>query len=108
MVRAYLKYAVVEEPLGKVGGARSSRADLALEDLGTIVEVKYARGPKDQQRLVEEFAQDVQLYVKWPHLRYFVYFVYNSGDLRDPDALERLAGDREVDARRFRVFVILA
>ena len=108
VLRAFLKSAVVEEPLGKVGAVRSGRADLAIEDLGTIVEVKYARGPRDQVRLVEEFAQDVQLYVKWPHLQYFIYYVYNSGDLRDPEALERLSGDREVEGKRFRVFVILA
>lgn len=108
VLRAYLKYAVTEEPLGKVGGSRSGRADLALEDLGTIIEVKYARGPRDQHRLVEEFAHDVQLYVKWPHLQFFVYFVYNSADLRDPEALERLGGDREVDGKRFRTFIVLA
>jgi hypothetical protein len=40
VLRAYLKYSVHEEPLGKVGGAKSSRADVAIEDIGTIVEVK--------------------------------------------------------------------
>lgn len=108
VLRAHLRYAVTEEPLGKTGGARSGRVDLAVEDLAAIIEVKYARGPKDQVRLVDEFAQDVQLYVKWPHLQYFIYFVYNSADLRDPEALEKLAGDRIVDGKKFRVFIVLS
>lgn len=108
VLRAYLKYSVHEEPLGKVGGAKSSRADVAIEDIGTIVEVKFVRGPKDQQRLVEEFAQDLLLYAKWPHLRHFIYLVYNSADLRDPEALMRLEGDHDVNGTKYRVYVVLA
>lgn len=108
ILRAYLKYTVHEEPLGKVGGAKSSRADIAIEDIGTIVEVKFVRGPKDQQRLVEEFAQDLLLYARWPHLRHFIYLVYNSSDLRDPEALMRLEGDHDVNGTRYRVYVVLA
>jgi hypothetical protein len=33
VLRAYLKYTVHEEPLGKVGGAHSGRADVAIEEL---------------------------------------------------------------------------
>src|SRR5438034_3087369 len=49
VLRGYLKYSVDEEPLGKVGGARSGRADIAIGDLGILIELKYASGPKDQQ-----------------------------------------------------------
>jgi DpnII restriction endonuclease len=107
VLRAYLKYSVQEEPLGKVGGVRSSRADIAIEDLGILIEIKYAHGPKDQTRLVEEFAQDLLLYTKWAPLRSFVYFVYNAGDLRDPEALEELGGETEIRGRKFRTYVIL-
>jgi hypothetical protein len=108
IIRAYLKYAIDEEPLGKVGGARSSRADLALPDLKTLVEVKYVRRPDDQQRIVEELAQDLILYSAWAPLESFVYLVYNSGDLRDPEALRRLEGETMIGGKRYRTYVILA
>src|SRR5581483_1713049 len=69
VLRAYLKYSVHEEPLGKIGGARSGRADVAIEELGTIIEVKIVRGPGDQQRLVDEYANDLLLYTAWPPLK---------------------------------------
>jgi hypothetical protein len=108
VIRAYLKYSVHEEPLGKIGGGKSGRADVAIEDIGTIVEVKYVRGPKDQQRLVEEFAQDLLLYTKWPQLAHFIYLVYNSADLRDAEALLRLEGDQEINGVKFRAYIVLA
>jgi hypothetical protein len=83
VIRAYFKYSVDEEPLGKVGGARSARADLAIPDLNTLIEVKYVRGPSDQQRIIKEFAEDLLLYTAWAPLETFIYVVYNSADLRD-------------------------
>ncbi len=107
-LRAYLKYTVTEEPLGKVAGAKSGRADIAIEDLGVLIEVKYVRGPQDQARLVEEFAQDLLLYSKWSLLEHFIYLCYNSADLRDPEALEKLEGKQKVGGREFQVYVVLS
>lgn len=108
VIRAYMKYTVDEEPLGKVGGARSSRADLALADLNALIEVKFVHGPNDQQRIVEEFAQDLLLYSAWAPLQTFIYFVYNSADLRDPEALRKLQGDNMLNSKKYRTFIVLA
>jgi REase_DpnII-MboI len=88
VIRAYFKYSVDEEPLGKVGGGRSARADLALPDVNTLIEVKFVREPKDQQRIVEEFAQYLLLYTAWAPLQTFLYLIYNSADLRDPETMK--------------------
>jgi hypothetical protein len=93
LLRAYLKYSVQEDPLPKVAGVKAGRADLAIEELGTLIEVKYVRGPQDQKRLFDEFSQDLVLYARWTPL---------------PEALEKLGGDHEVSGRRFRVRIVLA
>ena len=108
VIRAYVKYSVQEDPIGKVAAARSSRADISLEDLGVIVEIKYVRGPEDQKRVVEEHSQDLVLYAKWVPLRRLILLVYNSGALRDREALEQLGGKHEVSGRTFEVDVVLA
>jgi DpnII restriction endonuclease len=108
VLRCYLKYSIAEEPLGKVAGVKGGRADIAVEDLGVIIEVKYVRSPKDQVRLVEEFAQDTLLYSQWAPLKHFIYLCFNSQDLRDAEALTTLAGEQERNGRRFRVYVVLA
>jgi hypothetical protein len=107
-LRAYLKYSVHEEPLGKVAGARSGRADVAIEELGTIVEVKYVHGPADQQRIVDEYSNDILLYTAWPHLKNFIYLIYNSDDLRDPEALEKLGGPQTINGISFMSYIVLA
>jgi hypothetical protein len=108
LLRAYLKYSVQEDPLPKVAGVKAGRADLAIEELGTLIEVKYLRGPQDQKRLFEEFSQDLVLYARWSPLRTLIFLVFNSGDLRDAEALEKLGGDHEVSGRRFDVRIVLA
>lgn len=110
VIRAYFKYSVDEEPIGKVGGARSARADLGLPDVNTLIEVKFVRGPKDQQRIVEEFAQDLLLYTAWAPLQTFIYMVYNSADLRDPEAVARLQGNgnTELNGKKYRTAIVLA
>ncbi|HNT26564.1 MAG TPA: hypothetical protein PKH10_00160 [bacterium] len=108
LLRAYLKYSVQEDPLPKVAGAKSSRADISIEDLGVLIEVKYVRGPEDQKRLFEEYSQDLVLYAQWPHLKTLVYLIYNSADLREAEALERLSTTQEIGGKRFDVKVILA
>lgn len=108
VIRAYFKYSVREEPVGRVGGGKSSRADLAFEDIGTIVEVKFVHGPNDQNRIVEEFAQDLVHYSKWHPLKTFVYMIYNSRDLRDPEALEKLGGGHEIAGKKYQTHIVLA
>ena len=41
VLKAYLKYSVQEDPLPKVASTKSSRADISIEDLGILIEVKY-------------------------------------------------------------------
>lgn len=107
-LRAYLKYSVQEEPLPKVAAAKSGRADLSIEELGVLIEVKYVHRAEDQKRLFEEYSQDLVLYAQWPHLKTLIYLVYNSADLRDPEALEKLTSAQEVGGRKFKVTVVLA
>lgn len=108
LIRGYLKYSVQEEPLGKIAGAVSGRADIAIEELGAIIEVKFARGPQDQQKLIDEFSNDLLLYTKWVHLGHFIYLVYNSQDLRDPEAMEKLSGEQTINGVSFRTYIVLA
>lgn len=108
MLRAYLKYSVQEDPLPKVASAKAGRADISVEELGVLIEVKYVHGPEDQKRLFEEYSQDLVLYARWPHLKTLIYFIYNSADLRDPEALEKLSTTQDVNGRRFVVKVVLA
>jgi hypothetical protein len=107
-LRAYLKYSVQEDPLPKVAGAKSSRIDVSIEELGILIEVKYVRGPEDQKRIFEEYSQDLVLYASWPHLKTLIYLVYNSDDLRDPEAFEKLSAVQEISGKRFIVRVVLA
>ena len=108
MIRSVFKYAVTEEPIGKVGGGPSSRADIALEDLGALVELKYVRGQGDQEKMVREFAEDLMLYSQWAPLKTFIFLVVNSRDLRDPEAFERLSGENTIRDRAYRTHVVLA
>jgi hypothetical protein len=108
VLRAFIKHSIQEEPMGKVAGVRSGRADIAVPDIGTLVEIKFARGPNDQVRIVEDFAQDLLLYSKWSPLRSFVYLVYNSADLRDPEVLEELGGPKQIGGRSFQTYIVLA
>lgn len=108
LLRGYLKHSVQEDPLPKVAGTKSGRADISIEDLGVLIEVKYVHGPQDQRRIFEDFSQDLLLYTEWPHLRTLVLVVYNSADLRDAEALERLAGKHEINGRQFEAQIVLA
>jgi len=108
LLRAYLKYSVQEDPLPKVAGTSSGRADISIEDLGVLIEVKYVYGPSDQKRIFDDLSQDLLLYTQWAPLRVLIYLIYNSADLRDPESLEKLAGPQEVNGRRFNLNIILA
>lgn len=107
-LRGYLKYSVQEDPLPKVAGAKSSRIDVSIEELGILIEVKYVRGPEDQKRIFEEYSQDLVLYAEWAHLKTLIYLIYNSDDLRDPEAFEKLSATQEIGGKRFNVRVVLA
>jgi hypothetical protein len=108
ILRAFIKYSVQEDPLPKAAGAKSSRADISIEDLGILIEIKYVHRPDDQKRIFEEYSQDLVLYAKWPHLKTLVFLIYNSGDLRDAEAFEKLSGSQQVGERKFEVRVVLA
>ncbi|MHB8252158.1 MAG: PD-(D/E)XK nuclease domain-containing protein [Acidiferrobacter sp.] len=108
LMRGYLKYSVQEDPLPKVAGAKSGRVDISVDDLGILIEIKYVHGPEDQKRLLEEYSQDLVLYAQWVHLRTLIYLIYNSADLRDAEAFERLTSTQEIGGKRFDVRIILA
>jgi hypothetical protein len=107
VLRAYLKQVISEEPFGKVANAASGRADLAIEKLGVLIEVKLARNAKDQRRILDDFGKDLNLYAKWPHLKHLICFIYNSHLLADAEAFEELDGTREISGRRFSVKIVL-
>ena len=52
VLRAYLKYSVQEDPIPKAAETRSGRADISVENLGLLIEVKYVRAPDDQRRIL--------------------------------------------------------
>lgn len=107
-LRAYIKHSVQEDTLPKVAAVKSGRVDISIEDLGILIEVKFVRGPSDQKRIFEEYSQDLVLYPKWPPLKTLILLIYNSSDLKDPEAFEKLNAQVEVDGKRFDVRVVLA
>lgn len=108
VLRAHLKFSVQEDPLAKVAGARSGRIDISVEDLGILIEVKYVRSPHDQKSIFDDFSRDLVLYASWSPLKTLLYVIYNSSDLADPEALQKLSGPKEIDGKRFDVRIILA
>jgi hypothetical protein len=106
VIRAFVKNSVQENTISKLGG-RSSRADITVEDLGLLIEVKYVRSPNDQSSLVEQLSQDLLLYTKWEPLKTIFFIVFNSKDLRDPEALEEFSNIHKVNGKEFRLKVIL-
>lgn len=108
VLKAYLKYFVQEDPLPKVAAAKSSRADISIEDLGILIEVKYVREPGDQKRIFGEYAEDLELYSQWPHLKTLIFLIYNASILRDSEAFERLSGPQERNGKRFDVRIVLS
>lgn len=107
VLRSYIKYSVQENTLNKVANAKSGRADITIKELNTLIEIKYVHTPNDQKRIFEEFSQDLVLYTSWDPLETLIYYIYNSGDLREPEALEKLSGPQEVNGKNFNVKMIL-
>jgi len=87
ILRAYLKYSVQEDPLQKIAGTRSSRADISIEELGIIIELKYVRSPDDQKKIFDDFSKDLLLYSVWKPLETLFFVIYNSSDLRVKDLI---------------------
>lgn len=108
LIRGYLKYSVQEDTLPKSAGVRSSRVDISIEELGVLIEVKYARQPADQKRIFDELSQDLKQYAKWPHLKTLIALVYNADVLKDGDALKKESGEQTIDGRKFRLEIVLA
>lgn len=108
VLRAFIKFSVQEDPLHKVAGARASRADISIEDLGILIEIKYVHGPDDQKRIFDDFSKDLVLYSSWKPLKTLLFLIYNSADLRDPEALEKLSGIKEINGTRFDTRIILS
>ncbi len=106
ILRAYLKYSVQENPLPRVANAKSGRADISIEELGTLIEIKFARNPEDQKRIFTEYTEDLELYSSWPHLKNLVYLIYNSVTLRDPEAFDKFSGPQERNGKRFHVIIV--
>jgi len=107
LIRAYVKYSVQEDPIGKIAGTKSSRADISIEEIGVLIEIKFVRSPDDQKELVKQFSEDLVLYTKWAPLRTLLYVVFNSSDLADPEALTKLDGKHIVAGKTFVSKMIL-
>lgn len=108
LIRGFIKYSVQEDPISKLAGVKSSRADISIEELGVLIEIKYVRSPDDQKKIVSDYSQDLLLYTRWPHLRTLIFLVYNSDDLSDPEALEKLSGKQLINGVEFLSQIILS
>lgn len=109
ILKTYFPYAIQEDPIGKIGGVTSSRIDIAIEDIGLLIEIKYARYPTDQEKFLDDFSKDILIYSKWPHLKNFIFFVFNSSLLKDPDEFKRLSGKKRVyENVEFKAYIELS
>ena len=108
VLKAYLKYPVQENPLSKVAGIKSGRADISIEDLGIMIEVKYVREAEDQKRILAEYSEDLVLYSQCSYLKTFIFLIFNASVLRDPEAFERLSGPQERNGKRFDIRMVLS
>ena len=107
LVRAHIKFSVQEDPIGKLAGTKSSRADISIEDIGVLIEVKFVRSPDDQAAFLRQFSEDLMLYSKWAPLKTLLYVIYNSGDLRDREALLKLDGRKDINGKVFVTKIVL-
>jgi len=106
MLRCYFKYPVRENPLAKIAGAASTRADLCIDELGLIVEVKFAKGPRDQRRIEQEISEDLVFYTAWEPLKYLFFVVINSADLENAELLDKFSKPQAINEKDFQVKVI--
>ncbi len=108
VLRSSLKHTVQENPLPKVANAKSAKMDIGIEKLGILIEVKYAREPSDQAKIVQEIAEDLLLYTTWKPLKVLIFLIYNATALHDAEALHELNGERVTSGLRFMTRIILA
>jgi hypothetical protein len=106
ILRSYFKYPVRENPLSKIAGSASTRADLSIDELGLIIEVKFAKGPRDQRRIEKEISEDLVFYTAWKPLKYLFFVVVNSADLENAELLDRFSKPQAINERHFQVKVI--
>jgi len=52
-------------------------------------------------------SQDFLLYAQWSYLKTLIFLIYNSADLRDAEAFEKLTSEQEVLGKKFKVKVVL-
>lgn len=107
ILRCYIKETVQENPFPKLAATNSSRADISIEKLGAIIEIKFARVRSDQARITRELSEDLVLYSSCNFLTDLVFVIYNSKELRDAEALEDFQKATEINGRRYNVHVIL-
>lgn len=107
-IRSRLKYSVLEDPIPKVAATQSGRADISIEEVGVLIEIKFAREPSDQKTILKQYSEDLVLYARWPHLKTLIFLIYNSHKLSDPDAFLKLTGPHEFPGIHFDVEVVLA
>ena len=77
ILRSYFDDIEYEDPTQKFGRS-SSRLDLKIPQLKTIVEVKYARSSEDFKTIENEIKQDASSYVQSTEYRKIIVFVYDS------------------------------
>jgi hypothetical protein len=106
MLRCYFKYPVRENPLSKIAASVSTRADLCIDELGLIVEVKFAKGPRDQHRIEKEISEDLVFYTTWEPLKYLFFVVVNSADLENAELLDQFSKPQAINEKHFQVKVI--
>jgi hypothetical protein len=106
ILRCYFKYPVRENPLSKVAGSASTRADLCIEELGLIIEVKFARGPGDQRRIEKDISEDLVFYTAWEPLKYLFFVVINSADLDNAELLDRFSKPQVINEKHYHAKVI--
>ena len=107
ILRCYIKETVQENPFPKLAGTNSSRADISIEKLGVIIEVKFARVTADQKKITRELSEDIVLYSSCGFLTDLIFVIYNSRELRDAEALEDFEKMNEIKGRRFKAHVVL-
>lgn len=77
ILRSYFVDIEYEDPTPKFGHG-SSRLDLKIPQLKTIVEVKYARSSRDFAKIEDEIKIDASDYVQSTEYRKIIVFIYDS------------------------------
>jgi hypothetical protein len=107
VLRASFRLTIEEQFLEKLANAKSGKVDVVLKDYGIVVEIKFARESKDQSKFAKAFAEDVQLYAKWPQLKHLIFLVYNADLLKDSEALAiEFAKPRTIGDLGFQTHVV--